>query len=284
MKKITLKIALFLVFILIETNSYGQNVVLMNCEDGTFNKLSSMGVFGNGNGESAADVTVVNNPNATGVNTSMKVARYLRRTDVSATAFAAAFSGVTDPDPDFTTNKYVHVKVLKTKVSPVKFKIEGGPGGNFELASTQPYATAGVWQDMVFNFSAATGAYPTVIFFPDFEDPLTLNAGDVIIYFDEIYVNNNPTPDTSSLSVNSNFLTSKISIYPMPVNNTLNIVTEEKLAAVSIFNAQGAKIYETKNLAVGSNSISTASLSSGLYIINIVAQNGEKLNQKLVKI
>jgi hypothetical protein len=283
MKKITLKIALFFVFILIETNSYGQNVVLMHCEDGTFNKLSSMGVFGNGNGESAADVTIVNNPNATGVNTSTKVARYLRRTDPSAAAFAAAFSGITDPDPDFTTNKYVHVKVLKTKLSPVKFKIEGGPGGNFELASTQPYATAGVWQDMVFNFTAATGVYPTVIFFPDFEDPL-LNTGDVIIYFDEIYVNNNPTPDTVSLAVNSNFLKSKISIYPMPVSNVLNIVTEENLAAVSIFNTQGAKIYETKNLALGSNSISTAGLSSGLYIINIVAKNGEKLNQKLVKI
>ena len=283
MKKITLKIVLFFVFILIETNSYCQNVVLMHCEDGTFNKLSSMGVFGNGNGESAADVTVVNNPNATGVNTSTKVARYLRRTDPSATSFAAAFSGVTDPDPDFTINKYVHVKVLKTKLSPVKFKIEGGPGGNFELASTQPYATAGVWQDMVFNFSAATGAYPTVIFFPDFEDPL-LNTGDVIIYFDEIYVNNNPTPDNSSLAVNSNFLKSKISIYPMPVSNILNIVTEENLAAVSIFNTHGAKIYETKNLALGSNSISTAGLSSGLYIINIVSQNGEKLNQKLVKI
>ncbi|WP_310556560.1 T9SS type A sorting domain-containing protein [Flavobacterium sp.] len=284
MKKITLKIVLFSVFVFTKTTGYCQNVVLMTCEDGTFNKLSSMGVFGNGNGESAADVTIVNNPNATGVNTSAKVARYVRRTDASATPFAAAFSGITDPDPSFTVNKYVHVKVLKTKLSPVKFKIEGGPGGDFEVASTLPYATAGVWQDMVFHFPTATGVYPTVIFFPDFEDPLTLNTGNIIIHFDEIYVSNSPTPDNSSLAVNSNFLKSKVSIYPTQVTTVLNIVTEENLASISIFNIQGAKIYESKNLKLGSNQINTLALSNGLYIINILSQNGENFNQKLLKI
>ncbi len=284
MKKISLKTVLFIVFILIKTNSYCQNVVLMDCEDGTFNKLSSVGVFGNGDAGSAADVTIVNNPNTSGVNSSTKVARYLRRTDPSAAAFAAMLTGVADPDPDFTTNKYVHVKVLKTKLSPVKFKIEGGPGGNFELASTQPYATAGVWQDMVFHFPDATGSYPTIILFPDFEDPLTFNSGDQIIYFDEIYINNNPTPDSISLGNNSNFLKSKINIYPSLVNNILNIDTEESLATINIYNALGEKIYETKNLEIGSNLIDTNSFSSGLYFINILSQKGEKLDQKFIKI
>lgn len=282
MKKNTLKTIALGAFTLVASFAFSQNVILMDCENNTFGQLNFT-VFANGTGNSNADITIVNNPTPTGVNGSLKVASFFRRTNASSTTFAGAFSGTGTASLDFTTNKFIHVKVLKTKVSPTRFKIEGGPSGNIEIPSTMPYATAGVWQDMVFDFSAATGVYPTIVFFPDFEDPL-VDTGDITIYFDEIYLSNTATPDTGSLAINSNFLKSKVGIYPIPIKNSLTIDTEVSLASITIVNTQGATIYEAKNIKLGSNTMDTSSLSNGLYFVKIVAQNGDKLNQKLIKL
>lgn len=256
--------------------------VFMDCENNTYNALS-FNVFANGTGESNADITIVNNPTIVGVNTSLKVANFLRRTDASSTVFAGAFSGLTGVTADFTVKKYIHVKVLKNKLSPTKFKIEGGSTGNIEKASTLPYATLGVWQDMVFDFTSATGLYPTVVFFPDFEEPLT-NTGNINIYFDEIYLSNSSTPDTGSLAINANAFENKISIFPNPVAKELNINSNEKFAEISIFSVQGSLIYTARDLDLSSNKIDTSNLGNGLYIVTILSQNGEKFTQKFIKI
>ncbi len=282
MKKNTLKTILVGAFALFASFTFSQNVILMDCENNTFDQLNFT-VFANGTGNSNADITIVNNPSMTGVNTSAKVGSFLRRTDASAQVYAGAFSGTGTASLDFSTNKFIHVKVLKTKTSLTKFKIEGGPSGDVEIPSTLPYTTAGVWQDMVFDFSSVTGVYPTVVFLPDFEDPL-VDTGNITVYFDEIYLSSSATPDTGSLAISSNFLKSKITIYPVPVKNILTIDTEVDLASITILNTQGTTIYESKNIELGSNTMDTSSLSSGLYFVNILAQNGDKLNQKLIKI
>ena len=63
-----------------------------------------------------------------------------------------------------------------------------------------PQTSTGVWEDMVFDFSSKTGTYPTISFMPDFEDPLTL-TNDIVIYFDDIMVNNDPTPNSAAVDV-----------------------------------------------------------------------------------
>ena len=279
MKKITIKKIIIIAFVF--AINFANAQVFMDCENNTYNALS-FNVFANGTGESNADITIVDNPTIAGVNTSLKVANFLRRTDASSTVFAGAFSGLTGVTADFTVKKYIHVKVLKNKLSPTKFKIEGGSTGNIELTSTLPYATVGVWQDMVFDFTNATGLYSTVVFFPDFEEPLT-NAGNINIYFDEIYLSNNSTPDTGSLAIETNAIKNRVSFFPNPVNNVLNVISIEKLAQVSIFNMQGSLIYESKNLGDSSHKIDTSNLSNGLYLLDLTFDNGEKLVQKLVK-
>jgi hypothetical protein len=94
---------------------------------------------------------------------------------------------------DVTVNKYVHVKVWKPRISPLKFKIEGGAAGTLETPSMFPQNSTGVWEDIVFDFTSKTGTYPIIAFMPDFEDPMTLND-DIIIYFDNIEVNIITTP------------------------------------------------------------------------------------------
>lgn len=279
MKKIIFKMGT-LTALLMGSTAMAQ--VFLDAEDGTTNKLAVLNVLANGPGESNADFVVVANPLIAGVNTSSKVVQFTRRTGgVNAQSFAGFYSFVVDPDPDFTTNKYVHVKILKTKLSPVRFKIEGGPSGNSEIQSTNTYTTAGVWQDMVFNFSASTGVFPVMDLFPDFEDPL-INTGDIIIYFDDIKLNNISTPEVLSNKA-FNYLSGKVRMYTNSTKTELNIETSEKLKSVNIYDVQGRKISEENKLEIGFNTINISNLNKGIYLIEFKADNGESLTNKFIK-
>jgi hypothetical protein len=142
----------------------------------------------NGGSEDLSTLTVINNPFKTGINTSNKVCNLLRDKDgIPGTGFRATKT------VDLATNKYIHVKVYKTRITPVKFKVEDGLGGILEMTSTNPQTKINQWEDLVFDFSSLTGNYTKISLMPDFIDPVGL-AADINIYFDDIIVNNNPNP------------------------------------------------------------------------------------------
>jgi hypothetical protein len=154
-----------------------------------------------GGAEDASTMTVVANPDQSGINISDMVVKFVRDKD------GVPWGGFWSPLPspvDLTTNKYVHVKVWKPRISPLKFKVEGGPSGNLEIQSMNPQTLTDQWEDIVFDFSEKTGNWNTIVFMPDFEDPLTLTE-DIIIYFDDIMVNNDPNPATDPAYVIENF-------------------------------------------------------------------------------
>ncbi len=159
------------------------------------------------NGHLDADTTnfaVVDNPVAFGVNTSTKVVKFTRAFD--GNPWAGFWTALND-SIDVTTNKFMHVKVLKTRISPLHFKLEGGPAGNSEIASMYAQTVTNGWEDIVFDFRAKTGKYKVISFMPDFEDPLTLTE-DIVMYFDDIVLNNDsvpaplPTMNTATFNVN----------------------------------------------------------------------------------
>lgn len=255
--------------------------LLLNAEDGTTNKLAIMNVFANGPGQSNADMIVVANPNPSGINTSTKCVQFTRRTSgLDAMPWAGFYSFVTDPDPDFTTNKYVHVKVMKSNTSPVRFKIEGGPTGTIEIFSLNSYTTPGVWQDMVFDFSDRSGIYPIVAFLPDFEDPL-IAGGERMIYFDDIVVNNIATPEV--LGVQKNTLSVKIAMYPNPTKGVLNIESSEELSSATIYSFEGRKVMTINKFESNNTNINASSLSNGVYLIDFTAKSGASQTQKFIK-
>jgi hypothetical protein len=140
----------------------------------------------------SSKMELIANPDPTGLNLSAHVIKFTR--DKDGVPWGGFWSGLPTP-VDVTTNKYVHVKVWKPRISPVKFKLEGGGAGNLEIASTNTQTLTNAWEDMVFDFSTKTGTYPTIAFMPDFNDPVNL-VGDTIIYFDDIIINNDPAPMT----------------------------------------------------------------------------------------
>jgi hypothetical protein len=255
--------------------------VLLNAEDGTTNKLATMNVFANGPGQSNADMIVVANPNPSGINTSTKCVQFTRRTSgTDAMPWAGFYCLVTDPDPDFTTNKFVHVKVMKSNTSVVKFKIQDGPTGTVEIPSMNSYTTPGVWQDMVFDFSDRSGIYPIVALMPDVEDPLVA-SGNRTIYFDDIIVNNISTPEV--LGVPKNAMSAKIKMYPNPTTGVLNIQTTEELSSATIYSIEGHKVLNVNKFESSDTTINVSNLSNGVYFIKLSTKSGASQTQKFIK-
>jgi hypothetical protein len=219
-------------------------------------------------------MTLVPNPDATGINTSNWVVQYLRDKD------GVPWGGFWSPTAvDVTNNQYMHVKVWKPRISPLHFKIEGGTAGNLEIPSILPQTSTGVWEDIVFDFTSKTGAYPTISFMPDFEDPLTL-TNDIIIYFDDIILNNDPNPITG---INVIPKDNNVTIYPVPFNNSLAINAEVYLKSVIITSALGQQVYKMENLGMGTSTINTSQLAAGVYFVTCLPKSGNPFVLKIVK-
>jgi len=168
------------------------------------------------NGHLDADTTnfgVIDNPDVSGINTSTKVVKFTRAFD--GNPWAGFWTALND-SIDVTTNKFMHVKVLKTRISPLHFKLEGGPAGNSEIPSMYAQTVTNGWEDIVFDFRAKTGKYKVFSFMPDFEDPLTLTE-DIVIYFDDIVLNNDSVAYT--LPVNP-VVTFNVDVHGLPLTAT----------------------------------------------------------------
>lgn len=169
----------------------GQYVVI---EDFEGEVIIPINVMANGPGESPADFELMNNPAPDDVNPSATVMRFRR--SFEGDPWAGFWGNLVDAGMDaldLTDMKYVHVQVLKPRISPVRFKVEGGTTDPpaFEIVSMEPQTVVDEWENLVFHFEDATGLYPTIVFMPDFEDPLTLEE-DIFIYFDNIILSDSP--------------------------------------------------------------------------------------------
>ena len=144
----------------------------------------------NGGSADLSTLTVINNPYKTGINTSNKVCNLFRDKD------GLPYSGFWSTKAiNLTTNKYLHVKVFKPRITPVKFKVEDGAGGILEIASINTQTKINQWEDIVFDFSNLTGNFIKISLMLDVIDPVGLDT-DINIYFDDIIVNNNPNSIT----------------------------------------------------------------------------------------
>ncbi|TSA28446.1 MAG: T9SS C-terminal target domain-containing protein [Bacteroidetes bacterium] len=227
-----------------------------------------------GGAEDLSTMTLIPNPDPTGIDMSNWVVQYLRDKD------GVPWGGFWSPTGvDVTTNQYMHVKVWKPRISPIKFKIEGGAAGNLETFSTGPQTSTEEWEDMVFDFTSKTGPYPTISFMPDFEDPLMLTE-DIIIYFDDIILNNDPNPITGINVVKNN---DKVSVYPVPFTNTLMVNATIDLKSMIITSTMGQQVVTMENLGTGVTNINTSDLASGFYFITCYPVSGNPYTMKVVK-
>lgn len=146
-------------------------------------------------------VSVVPNPDTTGINKSMYVGKMVRGKD--GQPWAGWYATIPSPI-DVSTNKYVHVKVWKPRISPVVFKYEREGANSGDVFSVNPQTKSEEWEELVFDMSVVSGEYVKVVLIPDFETPLTLTE-DITLYFDDLYANNDPAVGSEAVQVIEDF-------------------------------------------------------------------------------
>ena len=84
---------------------------------------------------------------------------------------------------------------------------------------------------------------------------------------------------TTNLTVDENFATKDLIVYPNPVRSFLNISTEKKLRKIAVNNIHG----QTLLLADSTDTINISSLSSGIYVLKIEDVNGQITVKRIIK-
>jgi len=82
-----------------------------------------------------------------------------------------------------------------------------------------------------------------------------------------------PVAAVNELTTNLDF-----TLYPNPVNNTLNIALDTAISKVVIYNLQGQKVKESTT-----EQVKVATLSQGIYLIKIEDKNGNTAMKKFIK-
>lgn len=105
--------------------------------------------FGGGN------VTVINNPQSSGINTSAKVGKMVKN---APEVYGGSFIELVQPI-DFSTNKTFKMKVFSPRVgAKVLLKVENKTNGGISFEKEVATTTANTWEDLTFDFSSINTA------------------------------------------------------------------------------------------------------------------------------
>lgn len=149
--------------------------------------------------------TVINNPNATGVNTSARVNQYIKAS--GAAVWAGGFS-LNPPTVDATSGGMICVDMHTDHVGTLGLKLEGSTTGGSNWIRTADYSDVNQWQTLCFDLNLpgledamtpATGnVFQQLVVFPDFGTPGA--DVDVTYYLDNIVLVTGGAPQFSDVT------------------------------------------------------------------------------------
>lgn len=252
-------------------------------------EIITINPMANGPDESPMDFELVENPLVDDVNPSATVMRFRR--SFEGDPWAGFWSALGEPI-DMTEMKYVHVHVMKPRVSPVRFKVEGGTTDPsfFEIEPVEPQSEVDQWQVLTFHFENAAGEYPTIAFMPDFEDPLTLTE-DIEMYFDNIILSSSAEPplvvSNEDVGEPRSFTLSQNHPNPFVERTRISYSLDQPAAVrLRVFNALGQEMARLVDgvQAAGSHNVMLdgSSFSSGVYFYTLESEDGRETRSMVV--
>jgi hypothetical protein len=150
--------------------------------------------------------TVIANPNATGINTSANVTRYVE--PAVAEVWAGAFSNPNPTTPiTLTGGSQTCLKVHMDHIGNVALKLEGGTSGQPNWIAQVANTKVNEWEELCFDaslpsleppFEAASGTYTRVVLFFDFGTPGT--GTEVVSYFDDLVTKGGAAPQLRTVN------------------------------------------------------------------------------------
>ena len=200
-----------------------------------------------------------------------KVAKVVR----SATAFSyagttitgLAETGFSSKIPFTLTDTKMSVRVWSPNAGiPVRLKVEDHTNNTITCETEATVTTASGWQTLEFNFANKVSGtsdldvaknYDKATIFFNFGVAGSV-AGLKTYYFDDVKF-------VSTLST-AKFDTSKIKMYPNPVNNSLTIDANSSIQKVSVYNILGQEVMSVSPKS-NSTTLQTSSLQKGVYMV-----------------
>lgn len=143
-------------------------------------------------GFGGADLSLVDNPDQSGENTSGKVAQLVKNN--GSEVWAGGFLQVPEPI-DLAQSTDFTMKVWSPKQgATVKMKLENATDGNIGLEIDAVTTTSGAWENLTYDFSAIdqSQTYQKIVVFMDFGNP----GDSSVYYFDEIVQGSGVDPST----------------------------------------------------------------------------------------
>lgn len=143
--------------------------------------------------------------------------------------------------------------------------------------------TANTWYKVVYTYNAEDGKVTVKIgdnTYGPFESANGLVPGEIDFVasgettagFDNLLISAKSTLATSEVSK------TKITVYPNPATDVLNITSNKKIDNVSIFDATGKAVKTVK-----SNTVNVQDLTVGTYVVNIKFEDGTTESKKIIK-
>jgi len=201
-----------------------------------------------------------------------------------------AFAGISFVSSAFDATPFTHFHVDYWIASPINagqvldIKLSNHDGGSGETSAIQYTAvptTGGQWASLdilLANFlpasnpaNLARNAIAQIV--------LTASRADmnvpVNVYFDNMYFHKNTLLGTDS------FESTKFKMYPNPAQDVLNIVSEEVIQNVSIYNLLGQNVMSVMNDSQNLI-LNVSNLQDGIYMVRTTT-NGIETTQKFIK-
>ena len=176
---------------------------------------------------------VIDNPDASGINTSARVAKFVK--PAVAEVWAGAFSNPNPTQPvDLTSTSTIRVKVWMNHIGNLALKLEGSADGGPNWITTVANTKVNEWEELVFdanipsiegpNQAAAGHVYARVVLFFDFGTGGT--GSEVVSYFDNITTDAGAAVCHPVLDFESTDLSTTFQYFGSPLDGSLNEVID----------------------------------------------------------
>ncbi len=205
--------------------------------------LFPWGDFANG-GTPGTTVSVIDNPDKSGINTSAKVGQFLERgAGAGVETFAGAFFNFGAPIVLPAGSKMIKMKVWSPDTAVFVLKLEqssAGAPGTGDIISTTPYTTKGQWQELTFDYSAFdtdAAKYQQITFIPGIK---FTPAADRKIYFDDIRIGG-AMCNVSSTREERRAITD-LKAFPNPTSGQLFVEAPASTERLQLFDALGRQV------------------------------------------
>lgn len=263
MKKVLLSIILVASGLLTINAQIADTLVTFEAEADT----AGWQVFANGADPAENDVTVVENPDTTGLNPSSMALRFVVNVDSDPWAGMVnnnLFTGdsaiaITEENHLFT------MQVYKTNISNVGLKLEQETGGGGVFEVLVPNTLVNEWEVITFDFSEVIGnTYEALVLFPDFPE---MRLEGTVAYIDNIVFWEEGTTSAPLLEKMA------LKVFPNPAHDQL-YVQHPDITGYTISNSLGQAVDRAQFGATNQKTIEISKLMTGIHFITVQSKSG----------